>query len=387
MYRLLITKIKKKRLKLIQKYYLNRPIVRNRILFISNLGKNYGCNPKYLCEYLANNYGGEFSLAWVYDIESGRPEDIPECVDLIPFFSIAYLREVSTDGVIVSNTRIPEWFRFYKRVGQVYLQTWHSSLRLKMVEGDAKLGEEYIHNAKNDSKKIDYILSGCEKSSEIIKRAFWYEGAILEYGTPRIDYLINQNKNLSEILLNKMRLRKEYRYVLYAPTFREGDCLDAYNVNFELLLEGLEKRFGSRWLVLYRLHPNQAGRISMEDLPDCCIDMTLYPDMQELLMVSDVLVTDYSSSMFDFAYLQKMCILYMSDYDNYIKKERQTYFNIEELPFVKAFNNEQLFNSILRYDKKEYLDKVNVFLKSIGSFEDGQACARIVKVLLNKIKE
>ncbi len=378
----LVQKIKERRLQIISAYCRTKPIQEKKILFWSDLGHRYSCNPRYLSEYILKQYSSKMDIVWMFDREIDIPKDFPQEIRVVRYFSKQWLYEIATAKYIICNHRIPPHFFFKKRKGQVYIQTWHSSLRLKAIEKDAEqdLTETYIHDAQADSRQIDFIISGCKDSSRIFRQAFWYDGKLLESGTPRIDYLIQQSEN-KEILLKKMGLDKQYHYALYAPTFRKGNGMGAYDINIERLCDNLEKRFGGQWKVLYRLHPNLAKKISLNNLPECCINMTFYQDMQELLVISDILITDYSSSMFDMAYLNKLCILYVSDLENYIATERRLYYDIEKLPFLITKNNDELEKVLKELDMEYYQKRLDDFMEKIGSFETGNACERICNIL------
>lgn len=378
-----ITKLKECRLDLLSAYYRTKPIQQNKILMWSDLGKRYTCNPRYLSEYIHAHCGDRFELVWMFSEEIEIPKEFPADIRTIRYFSKDFLYELATAKFIVCNSRIPKYFLFRKRPGQVYIQTWHSSLRLKAIEKDAveDLTPNYIDDAKFDSSQIDYVISGCEFSSRIYQNSFWYDGKLLECGTPRVDFLLNQLAN-HKALLKKANLSDQLHYALYAPTFRKGNDLSAYDIDSERLSEALSQRFGGKWKILYRLHPNIADAVSFENLPDCCIDASHYQDMQELLVLSDVLITDYSSSMFDVAYLEKPCILYASDLDAYISKERKLYFDIGKLPFPVVRNNDALEQCIQKFDAEKYRREIHAFLERIGSFESGTACERIVNDIL-----
>ncbi|MCM1516385.1 MAG: CDP-glycerol glycerophosphotransferase family protein [Paraprevotella sp.] len=349
---------------------------------VSHLGKNYSCNPKYLCEYLLANHRCDLQLIYLYDPTNCSPDVFPEGVTPVSIYSKRFAYEMATCGWFVSNTRIPDWFRFNPRKGQHYIQTWHSSLRLKMIEGDSNLGKNYETMAKADSAKISAIVSGCRFSSDTFHRAFWYNGKLLEYGTPRIDYLLNlSNKEKSQIYA-KARLSSEVHYVLYAPTFRKGGDLSAYSINYNALVLALRNKFGGEWKILFRLHPNLKDTVNVSDLGECCIDMTNYSDIQELIVLSDILITDYSSCMFDMAFMKKLCILYASDLDYYLANERNLYFDIKSLPFPLAQNNRELAELIDTYSENNYQKILSVFMQSIGSFEDGKACERIAEYII-----
>lgn len=380
----LINILKQKRIEMLAALNRLKPIQQNKILFWSDLGKRYSCNPRHFSDYIRKNYPGCYDIVWMFDSEIKIPDDFPKNLRVVRFFSIEFLYEIATAKYVICNARMPKWFYFKKRKGQIYLQTWHSSLRLKAIEKDAEmdLSDRYIEHAKYDSSQISYILSGCEFSSKIFSKSFWYTGKLLEVGTPRIDYLIDQARNKNGIL-EKVGLDDSYHYVLYAPTFRKGDDMSAYDIDMLSLIEVLSQKFGGKWKVLYRLHPNMVERVKLEDLSECCVDMCHYHDMQELLILSDILITDYSSSMFDVTCLDKLCILYVSDLEKYIKNERKLYFGIEKLPFLIAHNNEELINGIKYFNEDDYKKKVKSFNQEIGSFEQGNSCERIYKALFD----
>lgn len=365
------------------KLYSLLPIQNNKIIVWSDSFKSYGCNPKYIVEYILENYKDEFDIVWVFDACLPQPEQLPEGVRVVKYFSKEYLYELHTAHFIVCNARTSDSYLWHKRKRQIYIQTWHSSLRLKTIEKDAAefLPEQYISAAKKDSQKIDYIISGCKFSSNIFRNSFWYSGKIVECGTPRTDFLL-KNKNNKE-LLKKANLSDKYHYILYAPTFRQTDQYE-YKFDFKSVIKAFENKFGGNWKILYRLHPNLIFKVREYQLGDECINMCCYSDMQELIALSDALITDYSSCMFDMMYAKKPCFLYMPDYENYINSERKMYFDIKQLPFIRAFNEKELAASVYNFNHEEYLKELSIFLDKIGSFEKGTATEAIVDIITGK---
>lgn len=378
-----VNSIKKLRHKFLTKMYSVMPIKKNKIIMWSNSFKSYGCNPKYITEYILKNHSGLFDIVWVIDADLPVPCNIPDSVRIVRYFSKQYLYELHTAHFVICNARTSDAYFWHKRKNQIYIQTWHSSIRLKTIEKDAEnsLPEKYIEAAKDDSKKIDYIISGCAFSSRIFKESFWYDGCVLECGTPRIDFLLSQSNNKE--ILKKANLSDEYRYILYAPTFRVDNNYE-YNFDFEKLVDVCEKSMGGKWKVLYRLHPNLIFKIKEHNISDVCIDVCHYSDMQELIAVSDLMITDYSSCMFDMMYIKKPCILYMPDFGDYTTKERALYFNIKELPFLKAYTEIEMFDAIEKFDEKRYQLDIGSFLDKIGSFETGMACKVVADLIVKK---
>ena len=360
------------------------PIKKNKIIFWNTDFKKYGCNPKYLTEYLLQQQE-KYEIIWVFSHKNNI--NIPSNVKKINFYSLRYLYELHTSKIIITNSRIRKDFYFFKRKSQIYIQTWHSSLRLKKIEKDAEstLNKDYIKDAKIDSKKCDYLISASKKSTEIFRNAFWYNGEILETGTPRGDFLINNSEAIKSKIKKSMKISEEKRILLYAPTFRNNEKKDTYSFDFDKIIQTLQKKYKKEWVIFYRLHPNIIKK-------DCIIhksvyDVSSYNDMQELIISSDILVTDYSSTMFDAALIKKPCFLLVRDLEEYLKNERKFYFNITELPFEIAKSSKELEEKFEQFNFKEYKEKCLKFLENIKMYEDGNANFRIYQLIKKIVKE
>lgn len=375
----LIAKIKRFRLSAYVSYYRRLPIKRNRIVMWADSFKHYGCSPKYLTEYLLRERPGKYDIVWVFETGVDIPEDFPAEIRVVRYFSLEYLKEIHTARYIVCNMRIGQSYMWRKREGQKYIQTWHSSIRLKKIEMDAgnSLPQKYIEEAKADSGRIDLLISGCEFSRKIFHESFWYHGPILNSGTPRCDiFFSGRQERVRRKIYEFLKIYKSKRIMLYAPTFRNDKSANLHGIDFRQIKAALERKSGVKWECLYRFHPNivMTGQM-IED----GIDVSRYSDMQELLAAAHVLITDYSSCMFDMAIARKPCILFAPDIRTYLKSERGLYFNPEELPFPMATDNERLVDAILDFDEEAYFEGIDRFLKTVGSYEDGNACRNIVE--------
>ena len=348
------------------------PIKKNKIFFFSYYGNQYGCSPKYISEYLVKNYPNKYDIVWQFNNVQAN-KDISG-IRMVKTMSLKYFYELCTAKVVVTNYRTTDFFK--KRKNQYYIQTWHSSLRLKQIEKDAEdsLPKNYLEMAKKDSTKCDLLLSGCKFSTDIFKRAFWYDGEIFEHGTPRSDMLFKKNRELNVKVKERLGISSDKSIILYAPTFRKGDSLDVYNVNYQGVLSALKKKFGGEWVFLVRLHPHLISRSKELVYGNNVIDATSYDDIQELLSVTDVLISDYSSLMFDFALTERPCFLYVPDLEEYIKNDRRLYFDIKELPFIYTLNNDELIDEIDKFDNSNYKNRLDNFAEKVGSFEDGNSC-------------
>lgn len=376
----LIQKLKNLRISLFHKYYLTKPIKKNKIIAWSDSFKNFGCNPKYICLYLLKHYPGKFDIVWVFDQNRDIPLDFPKEIRYVRYFSKEYLYEISTAKFIICNSRTGTAHFFKKRDEQKYIQTWHSSIRLKKIEKDAEqsLPKKYIENAINDSKKIDIIVSGCDFSTNIFKNSFWYNGQILKSGTPRSDVLLNSEDNRKKVY-DFYNISYDKKLVLYAPTFRNNKKADLYGFDFKELSTVLDE---NEYAFAYRLHPNITENLNVSDN---IISMSKYPDMQELLSACDILFTDYSSCMFDMAIAKKKCFLYVPDLEEYISKERGLYFDINNLPFSLSKKMDDLCENIKIFNEESYISEIESFMKEIGSYEDGNAAKRISEYIISNL--
>lgn len=343
-------------------------IKNNKIVITSYYGKGYGDNSKYICEEIFKR-NLNVQIVWLVN---NLNEKFPDDVKKVKYKSILSLYELATAKIWIDNSRKQEYI--LKRKGQYYIQTWHSSLRLKKIEKDAinELPIEYIRNAKSDSKKIDLLTVGCKYSEEIFDRAFWYSGTKLCCGTPRCDLFFNKKimNKLKKEILKKYEL-KDKKIILYAPTFKKSQN---YEKNL-LELQKLISILGNKYVIFVKLHPVAIS--SVESIKNV-YDYTNYPDIQELIAICDILITDYSSCCFDAMIAKKPCILYTPDLNQYLKNERSLYFDLSELPFDKIMTLDNLVKKIKNFNYEEYISKIKKFQLKIGSYEKGVASKTIV---------
>ncbi|MCH5172289.1 MAG: CDP-glycerol glycerophosphotransferase family protein [Erysipelotrichales bacterium] len=360
------------------------PIKRNQLLFIDYYGAKYGDSPAVLSEHIVETHP-EWKIVWAFN--NPGPFEISDVIK-IRYMSVNFFWELNTSGIIITNYRMPEFFR--KRKGQKYLQTWHSSLRLKKIEKDAQdnLPPHYIKMAQLDSKNIDLIISGSQMSSATFKNSFWYKGEVLECGTPRIDKLINISPNRLNDLKNLMDIKENERVILYCPTFRHHEEDKKYYLDPFLFYNMLhESSPNINWKVLIRYHPHESMGNHFVRETTKIKDVTPYSDVQDLISIADILVTDYSGVMFDFAYTSKPCFLFVPDLVQYIAKERELYFDINTLPFPVSSTYTELVDQIININREKYSWEIKKFLESVGSFEKGVACEKVTKKLEEWVKK
>lgn len=354
------------------------PVHKRRVLLFSYYGGNYGGSPKYLSEFFLKN-AQELELVWAFT-NTERHSNLPG-IQMVRYGSLWYYYYLSTSGVIITNYRMTQEFK--KRKTQKYIQTWHSSLRLKMIEKDAEdtLPQNYVAMAKKDSTQIDLLLVGNQKSEEIFRRAFWYSGEYLRCGTPQCDLFFHDVECEGKVR-DYFKLDHSKKILLYAPTFRKNHGLEAYDIDFERLVVNLKKRFGGEWSVLVRLHPHLIHKMGELKLSNGVLDATSYDDTQELLAAADIVITDYSALMFDYLITKRPCLIYANDYEDYVGNDRKLYFDMGELPFPVAHNNDELSEAISSFDVEDYVNRCDKFMREeIGSWEDGSACQQVLRYI------
>ena len=351
--------------------------------------KQYSCNPRYLTEHLLEN-NTEFEIFWVFrgNVDTSGVDKRIKCVR---YKSLQYYILVNTAEFFITNARTdPYRIYWHKRKGQKYVMLWHGGVALKRIEKDAEaqLSYSYLKKAKIDSKVCDLMVSGCRFQTSLLKEKFWYDGEILERGIPRNDVFFDKARHpeMRGRICRKYGISPDSRIVLYAPTFRRDKSIEPYRINWSRVVPELRKIYGTEKVsILLRLHPNLIGKADASSLvnDESVIDVTRYHDMQELLCVSDLLITDYSSSMFDITMLKKPCMLYATDIEKY---NRGYYFDFAELPFPLARNEEELIGNIRTFDSAAYEEAVESFFeKHIGLCEDGNASKAIAGWLTRHI--
>lgn len=360
------------------------PVNKNKVVFCSFYGRGYSDNPKAICEAMRKKYP-DAKLYWAVK-DKKEAASLPKGVKPCKYNSASRVFHLSTARVWVDNCR--KYDRFKKK-SQFYLQTWHG-FPLKQIEKDAikALPADYERGALRDSGFIDLLLSNCSFVTETLRRCFWYNGEIAEYGSPRNDVFINGDDDVKDRVYSSLGIKKNRKILLYAPTFRvDKGAVDCYAIAAETVQKACEKRFGGKWSVVIRLHPNVA-KVS-ENLfaydGEKILNGTMHPDMAELLLASDLLITDYSSSMFDYALSGKPCLRYANDLEGYTD-DRNFYFDYAEIPFPYAESNEELIKMIESFDSDIYERDRTEFYTRLGFCEDGKASERCADWIKDKLK-
>lgn len=357
------------------------PINENKIVICSYYGRGFSDNAKYIvmeCIKRKLNY----DIIWlVSNIEDN--DEFPKNIRLVKYGSFKAIKELATAKIWIDNSRKDYYTR--KRKKQLYIQTWHGGIALKKIEKDAEnaLNKSYVKFAKKDSKNADVFISNSKFNTNMYRNAFWYNGEVLECGVPRNDLFFNNVKETTDKVKNFFNIDINKKIVMYAPTFRKDNNLDVYKFDYEKCIQEFNERFSEEYVMLIRLHPNVFRKSTELNFnSENLLNASFYPDMQELLVATDILITDYSSSMFDFMLTKKPCFIYASDIKDY-SDDRGFYFELEKLPFVISKSTEEMIKNIQSFNNEIYLEHVAKFLKEQGCVDDGSASKEVVDWIEN----
>lgn len=371
-------------LKYFAKIHYLKPIKRNKIVFSNFNGNGYGCNPKYIAEEILRRKL-PYDLVWV----SNNPRDNKDYPKGIRVVKPKKIGEIVTAKFIVNNVRSNNWIRrgWEKRDGQYYIQTWHGSLGIKKIDGAVKSKtfktEFWVECAKKDSSYIDYLVSNSQFEDDVYKSSLWYDGEIKRIGHPRNDIFF-KSQDEKNIVKQKVKsffnIKDNQKIFLYAPSYRDNYTIDCFNIDTQRIKESLSKKFGGEWVIIARLHPNLKDVKGLFEYSDTVKDGGKYSDIQELMVTSDIMLTDYSSCIFDFMLSRKPGFIYATDIEKY-DNDRGFYYPLTSTPFPVATNNDELINNISFFDEVKYKNDVENFLTEKGCMEDGQASKRIVDII------
>ncbi len=365
------------------------PIIANKIVVYA-FG-SYSDHGKYISEQLYR-MRQDIDIVWILKKEYTDDVNIPPYVRVLCDNEYKEIRfEMLTAKIWLFNIEVPSFIE--KKDGQIYIQAKHwASVTLKKCYLDSKtlINSPRIANWRRNSSMMDYIITGSPFDSDFCRRAFGFKGNTLEFGSPRSDILFaaeEANRKVRE----KYGIPHTAKVVMYAPTFRykDGDCSQRceyrIDLNFNKVREALETRFGGEWHILLRLHPNVLRYMDEMELEPWVHNVTEYADSQELVATSDILISDFSSIMFEPAFVHKPVFLLVTDYDSYVDKEYELAISYETLPFDRAETNEELAENIVKFEESPYIERVDSFLEKYGVHEDGMASERAAEFILGLI--
>jgi CDP-glycerol glycerophosphotransferase len=350
-----------------------RPLV-NAVLFESFQGKVIGDSPYEIFLGLKASRP-DLQFIWV----TAPATKAPAGTTGVAFGSTAYLRALATSKYLVNNSNFPPYFR--KAAGQIYLQTWHGTplKRLGRDIANNQLTKSYLDTMDREAKAWDYLISPNAFCTEIFPSCFGYTGEILETGYPRNDKLTNASAEERQRIRESIGVADpSVTLVMYAPTWRDYSRTATGNWQSVFYLdENLELPDGFK--LIYRGHSN-THEAHKDGGSERFIDVTRYPNITDLYLAADVLITDYSSVMFDYTVTGKPIIFMTPDLERY-RAERGFYFDFEsEAPGPILNTQDEVVSALQSLGEiaQNYQEKYRNWQLKFDPHEDGKAASRVI---------
>ena len=384
-------------------YFLFYPMKVNkkRVIFEVFSGRRYADSPKAIYEYMLNNLEySDYEFIWVFLNPSEFEKEFSNKprTKLVTRDSVAYYRYYATSKYWIVNSRVPEFF--VKKSQQVLTQCWHGTplkrlgFDIEVEKGNAMNSISDIRQKWNaDTKQYDYLISPSKFCTEKFTSAFNLkalnkENIMIEQGYPRNDAIVNHSKADVERVKQELQIPSDKKVILYAPTFRDNQHQSGvgYTYKTSLDFDRFQKEFGDEYVVLFRAHYFVANAFDFKKYEGFVYNVSNYNDINDLYIISDLLITDYSSVFFDYSLLKRPMIYYMYDLQEYQNNLRDFYFSIDILPGPIVETEDALFKAI--DDSKNYVydEKCEAFRNMFTYLDDGKATERVVKCIFAKSK-
>jgi CDP-glycerol glycerophosphotransferase len=364
-----------------------RPVER-RIYFDSFTGRQFSDSPRAIYEELRRR-GVAYPAGWLArDGQVALPEDL----ELVRHTGEPYYDWLARSAYIVSNSRLPQWFA--RREGQTVLQTWHGSM-LKRIGFDIEKirgkSRDYHEKLAHEVAQWDYLVSPSPWATPILRQAFRFDGEILETGYPRNDIFFAPNRDeIAARTRAALGLPADKKVIMYAPTWRDNKFYSRgkYKLDLQLDLKRAYDRLGDDYVLLVRRHPWVVDRVPRAGR-EFVFDVSTYPEIMDLFLITDVLITDYSSLMFDFANTGRPMLFFTYDMADYRDNLRGFYFDFEETaPGPLLPTSDDVIEAVGDIDAvaAAHAARYEAFTTRFCPLDDGKAAARVVDRALANLK-
>ena len=351
-----------------------------KVIFSSFEGRSYNDNPRYISERL-HALCPEAEIVWLFQTKAIDRVQVPPYLKKQYRITRAGLIEQATARFWVDNFRHTE--SLYLAPGkQFYIQTWHGDRGFKRVGDD---NEKLDHKVLRMENQCAMMIAGSEFGKGTYRTAFHFEGEVLMDGCPRNDILLRNDPDEAAAIRRKLGIPVGVKLLMYAPTYRDTleRCAQDAVLDISATLDHLEKTTGETWRCLYRAHYlNTALNVKADER---LIDAGSYPEMAELLLVTDMLITDYSSCGGDFALLRRPLFLYHADAEEYLRESRSFYFDIEKSPFLVAHDQAELEKLIDETDAEKARENCEALDAFFGTTETGHAADAVCKYIMDRM--
>ncbi|MCS4487111.1 bifunctional glycosyltransferase/CDP-glycerol:glycerophosphate glycerophosphotransferase [Staphylococcus americanisciuri] len=373
-----------------------RAVKNDVIVFESFGGKTYNDSPKYIYEYMKQRYP-DYQYYWIF--QDINDTTLPSDCHKIEKGSPAYYDIFKKAHIWVSNARVPLFLK--KKSNQCYVQTWHGTPLKRLANDMLKVRipntttVDYKQHFYWATRRWDYLVSPNAYSTAIFQSAFWMQpDQILEVGYPRNDVIVKRqnDEGYLQTIRQNLGIPKDKKVILYAPTWRDDQYTDAglYQFDLKLDLAKFKQVLSEDYVILLRLHYFIANKINLSGMDDFAYDVSEYKDVSELYLISDVLVTDYSSVMFDFGILKRPQLFYAYDVDNYDKDLRGFYIDyLKDLPGPIYQTSDDLLQGLQNLNSIQvaYQKQIEAFYQRFCSLENGKAAEYIGELIHQEIQK
>lgn len=355
----------------------------NKKVVFKSFENQYSCNPRAISEKL-HELAPDIKIVWIFSNPEKTSNLVPDYVIKIKDGSIRKLMELATSKVWVDNcTKVAST---WKAKEQYYIQTWHGDKAFKKIGYDAG---KIPYNFEK-APVFDLAIAGSKYGEKKYRNAFHYKGEIINIGTPRNDTIINSDAKEIKKIKKILNIDLSKKILLYAPTFRDnksGKQQSFSGLNLNETIDELEKATKDDWLCLLRAHHAVHEGFVKQGVGEKCIDVSEYDDIADLMCVSDMMISDYSSCAGDYALTKRPLILYQGDIDEYENNSRSFYFEMSDSPYFIAHNQNEL-NKLIRNmtDVKAKQNCENI-LDFYESTESGKASETIAKIIIEQTRK
>ena len=383
------------------KYYYKYDVDDKMIFFEAYNGRNYACSPKALYEYMIKNKKfNDYKFVWAFKNVNQHKILKNKNTIVVKTNSKEYFKYLSLSKYWIVNSLIDVSIK--KKKNQIYLQCWHGT-PLKKLRYDIEVKGAVLNTISEirkrndlDAIKFDFFISPSKFCTEKFISAFnlkklGKDNIIVEKGYPRNDYLFNYKKEDIDKIKKLLKLPKGKKVILYAPTFRDNQHTSGvgYTYNLGINFDKMQKELSKDYIILFRTHYFVSNSFDFSKYDKFIYDVSKYDDINDLYIISDLLITDYSSVFFDFANLKKPMIFYMYDLDDYKNNLRDFYFDLNILPGPIVKQEDDLIKEIKNIDNYDelYHDKYIKFNEKFNYLDDGKSTERVVEVIFNETKK
>lgn len=332
-------------------------------------------NPYAIYQYLKQNYPERYRTIWF--VKKGLDFGNVDPNDIVYYRTWKYFYHLSTAHIWIRSHSVGSMLK--KRKDQIYIQTWHGGGAFKKCGYDVSDAKE--RPPVDHVKEWDYFIATDPYNASMIKTSCGYNKNVKILGLPRSDVIVNATASDIETLRKKIipQIEKNKKIILYAPTFRENE-LENKKVN--LPIQQLSSC--DEYVILVRLHPYVRSYLDLNDLADNMINVSQYPNVQDLLLISDCLITDYSSIIFDYSILERPIIFYTYDYEDYMQERSGFYLDYEtDLPGIRIDTQAKLLKNLLDYEHlcQNCEKQLRNFNEKYNKLNDGSVCERVVEFI------